>query len=71
MDQPKFYGRGYFIDVIDHLEETSGSASNPIVLDNNRKEYHPSSHHKAPLDRVTILSDSSFSDTHSPSSTVN
>ena len=38
MSPPKCYGRGFFIDVIDHLEEKSGSASNPIVLNNNRKE---------------------------------
>ena len=31
---PKFYGKKYFMDVIDQFHETSGSASNPIVWDN-------------------------------------
>ena len=31
---PKFYAKTYFIDVVDLLQATSGSASNPIILEN-------------------------------------
>ena len=70
MGLPKFYEKKYFIVIKDQIEETSGSASNPIVLGNNNpNEPHTSAYHETPPDYLTILSDSSLSGTHSPSST--
>ena len=42
---PKFYGKKFFIDVVDLPQATSGSASNPIVLENgdyNNQEFNNS-----------------------------
>ena len=65
---PKFYGKRYFIDVVDLPQVTSGSASNPIILDNNGSEKLDTTHKEAPFEIVTVESDSSSPDQNSSSS---
>ena len=66
---PKFYGKRYFIDVVDLPQEISGSASNPIIIeidDNNQQEANNS---RTPAELLTIDSDSPSPDQYSTSST--
>ena len=67
---PKFYGKRYFIDVVDLPQEvTSGSASNPIILDNYDSGKRDTNNRETPFEIVTIESDSSSPDQISSSST--
>ena len=65
---PKLYGMRYFIDVVDLPQVTFGSASNPIILDNNCSEKLDTTHKEAPLEIVTVESDSPSPDQNSSSS---
>ena len=56
---PKFYGKRYFIDVVDFPQATSGSASNPIILENCDIDKRDCVNSKIPLEVVTIESESS------------
>ena len=66
---PKFYGKRYFIDVVDLPQVTSGSASNPIILDKNGSEKLKTTHKEAPLKIVTVESHSSLPNQNTSSST--
>ena len=45
---PKFYGKRYFIDVVDEPQVVSGTALNLIVLDNNISQHSNSTHQSDP-----------------------
>ena len=69
VEPPKIYGKRFFVDVVDLPQATSGSASNPIVLENgytNKQEFNNSG---TPLEIVTIDSDPSSPEQISTSST--
>ena len=66
MGPPKFYGKRY---VVDESQVASGTALNPIALDNNISDYSDLTHLETPLDIVTIQSDHSSPDLHLSSST--
>ena len=44
VDPPKFYGKRNFIDFLDEPQVVSGTALNPIVLDNNISEHSDLTH---------------------------
>ena len=66
---PKFYGKRYFKDVVDIPQVTSGSASNPILLDNSDSGKRDTNNRETPLEIVTIESDPTSPDQISSSST--
>ena len=65
---PSFYGKIYFVNFVDEPQVVSGTASNPIVLDNNISEHSDLTHQETLSDIVTIQSDPSSPDLHSSSS---
>ena len=66
---PKFYGKRFFIDDVDLPQVTSGSATNPIVLENDDSNNQESNKIATPLELVTINSDPSSPEQISTSST--
>ena len=66
---PKFYGKRYFIDVVELPQEISGSASNPIVIEIDENIQQEANNSPTPAELVTIDSDSPSSDQTSTSST--
>ena len=66
---PKFCGRRFFIDVVDLPQATSGSASNPIILEKCGIDKRDCINSKIPLEVVTIESESSSPEQTSSSST--
>ena len=66
---PKFYGTRYFIDVVDLPQVTSDLASSPIILGKHGSEKLETTHKEAPLELVTVESDSYSPDQNTSSST--
>ena len=66
---PKFYVKIYFIDVVDLPQETSGSASNTIVIKSDDINQQEANKSQTPAELVTIDSDSPSPDQISTSST--
>ena len=66
---PKFYGKRFFIDVVDLPQATSGSASNLIILENGHSDKRDHINSETPLEIVTINSESSTPEQISSSST--
>ena len=66
---PKFYGTRYFIDVVDLPHVTSGLASSPIILGKHGSEKLETTQKEAPLEIVTVESDSYSPDQNTSSST--
>ena len=66
---PKFYGKRFFIDVVDLPQATSGLASNPIILENGHSDKRDHINSETPLEIVTINSESSTPEQISSSST--
>ena len=66
---PKFYGKRFFVDVVDLPQATSGSASNPIMLENCHSDKRDHDNSETPLEFVTIDSKSPTPDPISSSST--
>ena len=66
---PKFYGKRFFIDVVDLAQSSSGSASNPIILENGHSDKWDHINSETPLEIVTIDSESSTPEQISSSST--
>ena len=64
---PKFYGKRYFIDAVDNIQETSGSATDPIVIE--IEEPHTSDNKTTPAELIVLDSSSSSSNQISTSST--
>ena len=59
---PKFYGKRFFLDVVDLPQSTSGSASNPIILESCDTDKWDHNNSVFPLKVVTIDSESSTPD---------
>ena len=66
---PKFYGKRFFIDIVDLLQVTSDSASNPIVLENGDTNQQDFNNSGTPVELVTIDSDPSSPEQFSTFST--
>ena len=64
---PKFNGKRYFIDAVDNIQETSGSATDPIVIE--IEEPHTSDNKTTPAELISLDSSSSSSNQISTSST--
>ena len=56
---PKFYGKRYFIDAVESVQEASGSAAEPIVLE--IEEPHETINRTNPAELIVLDSDSSSS----------
>ena len=56
---PKFYGQRYFIDAVESVQEASGSAAEPIVLE--IEEPHETINKTNPAELIVLDSDSSSS----------
>ena len=56
---PNFYGKRFFLDVVVLPQATSGSVSNPIILENCDIDKRDCINSKIPLENVTIESESS------------
>ena len=69
VDPPKFYGERFFLDVVDLPQSTSGSASNPIILENFDTDKRDHNNSVITLKVVTIDFESSTPDRIFSSST--
>ena len=64
---PKFYGQRYFIDAVENVQEASGSAADPIVIE--IEESHETNKKTTPAELIVLYSNPTSSDQMSTSST--
>ena len=64
---PKFYGQRYFIDAVENVQEASGSAADPIVIE--IEESHETNNKTTPAELIVLDSNPTSSDQMSTSST--
>ena len=64
---PKFYGKRYFIDAVENVQEASGSATDPIVIE--IEESHETNNKTTPAELIVLDSSPTSSDQMSTSST--
>ena len=64
---PNFYGQRYFIDAVENVQEASGYAADPIVIE--IEESHETNNKTTPAELIVLDSNQSSSDQMSTSST--
>ena len=64
---PKFYDQHYFIDAVENVQEASGSAADPIVIE--IEESHETNNKTTPAELIVLDSNPTSSDQMSTSST--